>query len=326
MNKIITIIIPIFNGEKFIERCLDSIIGQDVDKSLMDVLVIDDGSSDGSIEKINEYARRYPELFTVIRKDNSGVADTRNFGMSMVKTKFLTFVDQDDWLDCDFLKKSLQVMTDDVDVAQGGFNIYNGNRKKIRSVYPIATEFGKFLAMPAWSKIYRVEFLHKNKIEFFDNNIGEDNIFTVSVIKKIKKGRYKTIKHAGYNHFDNSGNVTNSLHKGLSPKVNFIRLMDELYKISRDDSLLEYNIIRTAYYYLLSYGKYATVKRFIEFDREIDRWFNKKQINVYENIWLWRRLKGEKISVKIGIRLFLVIKKAKLTKMFATMYVKRRFK
>lgn len=324
MDKIITIIIPVFNGEKFIERCLDSIIEQDIDKDFVEVLVIDDGSSDDSVKKINDYIDKYPKLFTIITKDNSGVADTRNLGISIAKTKFLTFMDQDDWLDRDFLNKSLLSMTDEVDVIQGGFNIYNSARIKVKTIYPVNTEFGKFLAMPAWSKIYRTDFLRKNKIEFFSNNIGEDNIFTINIIKKLKKDRYKTIKYAGYNHFDNSDSVTNSLHKGLAPKVNFIRLMDELYKISRGDSLLEYNIIRTAYYYLLLYGKYATVERFVEFDKQLDQWFNSKRINIYRNKWLWKNLKGEKISVKIGIRLFLMIKKLKLTKLFAIIYVERK--
>ena len=131
MDKIITIIIPVFNGEKFIEKCLDSIIEQDIDRDLIDVLVIDDGSSDDSVKKINDYVDKYPKLFTMITKDNSGVADTRNLGISIAKTKFLTFIDQDDWLDRDFLKKSLLNMTDEVDVIQGGFNIYNSARIKV---------------------------------------------------------------------------------------------------------------------------------------------------------------------------------------------------
>ncbi len=320
MNKIITIILPVFNGEKFIERCLDSIVNQSVDRQLVSVLVIDDGSKDKSVDRINRYVKKYPEMIALVTKKNSGVANTRNLGISMVKTEFLTFLDQDDWLEPDFLKESLAAIADNIDVVQGGFNLCDGNGRKVKIIYPVETEFGKFLAIPAWAKIYRTDFLQKNKITFFDNNIGEDNVFTVNVIKK---ARYKAIKYAGYNYyFENDQSVTNALHKGLSSKVNFMALLDALCEVSKNEGLLEYNIIRTAYYYLLSYGRYATLERFIEVSEVIDKWFEDNNINVYKNKWVWHKPKGEKISATIGIWLLMIVKKTHLIKLFAIIYTK----
>ncbi len=321
MSKLITVIIPVYNGEDFIERCLDSVICQDVDRDIVEILVIDDGSRDESVKKINRYVRKNPKLITFIKKSNSGAADTRNLGISMVKTEFLTFLDQDDWLDTDFLRKNLSAASDDVDIIQGGFNLCDSKGKKIKKIYPVATEFGKFLAIPAWAKVYRTSFLMKNKIKFFDNNIGEDNVFTMHVIKKARC--YKTIRYSGYNnYFDNVSSVTNSFHKGLSPKVNFMKLMNELCRISKDDRLFEYNMIRTAYYYLLSYGRYATSERFIEVSNEIDNWFSINGIDVYRNKYLWCGLNGEKVFVRLGICIFLIVKKIRLIKIFAIIYTK----
>ncbi|MFZ2275595.1 MAG: glycosyltransferase [Candidatus Nanogingivalis sp.] len=323
MPKLVTVIITVYNGDKFIDRCVESVLSQqNFDINELEILIINDGSTDGSLKKINTYKSQFPKIFTVINQKNKGAANARNHGISLAKGDFLTIVDQDDWLDSNFLSQFIEALEEDTDVVQGGFSLVSENKQIIKQIFPTETEFGKFLAIPAWAKLYRTEFLRSNKINFFENNIGEDSIFTVDVIRKCRK--YKTIRYAGYNNFfENLENVTNGLHKGLSPQVNFVGLLNRLKQtLDSQNSIYEYNLIRTFCYYLLSYGKYATPDRFREVYLEIFKWIKENKIYIYKNRYVWFAPSGELISARLGIKIILLVEVFRLIKPFSKIYAK----
>jgi hypothetical protein len=161
---------------------------------------------------------------------------------------------------------------------------------------------------------------------FFDNNIGEDSIFTLKVIQYAKK--YEVIEYAGYNNFyENDTNVTNTLHKGLSDKVNILALLEELQSIQgtkEQRDLIEYNIVRTCAYYLLSYGKYATPERFKAVFEQLFSWIELHVKNVTKNPHVRHMPAGERMSAYVGIRLLLFLRKTHLTSAFATIYCRNK--
>lgn len=95
MNNV-TLVVPIYNVERYLNECLDSFVSQ-TDKAF-NVLLIDDGSTDKSADIAKEYAKKYPDIFTYYRQENKGLGGARNTGIKLVKTKYLMFFDSDDFM------------------------------------------------------------------------------------------------------------------------------------------------------------------------------------------------------------------------------------
>lgn len=99
----LSIIVPVYNVRSFLGECLDSLVNQSLDD--YEVILIDDGSSDGSAEIIKDYAERFPEMIRSLRVENGGQGRARNFGIEMAKGDYLGFVDSDDWITPDMYEK-----------------------------------------------------------------------------------------------------------------------------------------------------------------------------------------------------------------------------
>ena len=327
MTKKLNIIIPVYNGATYLARGLDAVLNQkNINNNDIELTLINDGSKDNSLEILNHYKNEYPDVVRLIDQQNMGAAKSRNKGIGLSSAEYTTFLDQDDYVDSDYIEKLLGAITvGDFDMVQSGFKLTNKSGKVIKTILPINTEFGRLLAIPAWAKIYRTTFLKENNITFFDNNIGEDSIFTIKAILSTKK--YGTIQYAGYNNsFDNEESVTNTLHKGLSKTVNIEGLIDEMYGVKSTDArtqkLLEYNIIRTCAYYLLSYGKYATPARFKEEYRNLFGWLEKNIPSFGSNSFIWKKPKGEVLSASMGIKLLVILHGIRAVPLFAKFYSK----
>ena len=114
-EKLLTVVVPVYNTEKYLARCLDSII--DAEISNMEVLIIDDGSTDGSDRIIDEYQKSHPKLIRSIRQKNGGLGHVRNVGLKEAKGKYVASVDSDDMIDPDFLRSAILYMKKDVDIV-----------------------------------------------------------------------------------------------------------------------------------------------------------------------------------------------------------------
>ena len=100
MTPFVTFVVPVYNAEKTLRKCLDSLVCQT--QQNIEVLLINDGSSDSSESIAKEYTERYPQLFSLINKENGGVSSARNLGIEIAKGEYLGFIDSDDYVDPDF--------------------------------------------------------------------------------------------------------------------------------------------------------------------------------------------------------------------------------
>ena len=101
MKELISIIVPIYNVEAYLERCLDSLVGQTY--SNIEIILVDDGSTDHCPEICDIWERKDPRI-KVIHKENGGLSDARNVGIKKVSGDYIIFVDSDDWLHRDMIK------------------------------------------------------------------------------------------------------------------------------------------------------------------------------------------------------------------------------
>ena len=99
----LSVIVPIYNSAAFMTKCLDSLAAQTIDS--MEVIMVNDGSTDHSLAVMREYETKYPGVFKAFDKPNGGVADARNFGLRQAKGEFIGFVDSDDCVEPAFFEK-----------------------------------------------------------------------------------------------------------------------------------------------------------------------------------------------------------------------------
>lgn len=178
----LSIIIPVYNVEKYLCKCLDSCLNQDVKSSEYEVIAINDGSPDNCDQILGEYGKKYSNL-KIITQKNQGLSCARNNGLSIAKGKYIWFVDSDDWIEANCLKKIFTTIEKDPDLIQIGFQYVWENTLQIQpSSYTtwndIKTGAEAYLidgiAVAAQFTIVRRELLINNKIIFYPHLLHED--------------------------------------------------------------------------------------------------------------------------------------------------------
>lgn len=118
----VSIIIPMYNTEDYIEVCLDSVVKSRIFTD-SEVLVIDDGSTDGSTERVKKYTKEYRNVF-LYEKENTGVADTRNYGIDRARGKYVYFLDSDDQVEENYISELVHnAETFNCDVVMAGYSV-----------------------------------------------------------------------------------------------------------------------------------------------------------------------------------------------------------
>lgn len=121
MAKLLTVVVPVYNTEEYLPKCLDSLIVEGFMECL-EVLIVIDGSPDRSLEIAQDYAERHPDTFVVINKENGGHGSTINKGLELARGKYLKILDSDDWFDVDAFKLFLKKLGAlDVDIAMTNY-------------------------------------------------------------------------------------------------------------------------------------------------------------------------------------------------------------
>lgn len=223
MEDKISVIVPVFNAELFIKSCIKAILCQSY--SNFEVLFIDDGSSDKTGGLLDE-AAAYDDRLKVIHQENHGVSFARNIGLKHAVGKYVVFVDADDTIDAEYLKKLLKaIQLYDVGIAVCGYNQTDLKGHVIKH-----SDFGdavinstdiiermlsfRDITSALWNKIFIMDIIRKNHI-FFDDKfkIGEDMVFLTKYSMYISKGN--VISDRLYNYTSNPSGAM------LSKKVEF---------------------------------------------------------------------------------------------------------
>lgn len=119
----LSIIIPVYNDEKFLPRLLDAILNQETENHY-EVICINDGSTDESRNILDSYKSKYPSLLTVIHQDNSGISITRNRGIALAKGEYVGFIDDDDIVDIDYIETIMhRAKTSGSDIVQTAYSV-----------------------------------------------------------------------------------------------------------------------------------------------------------------------------------------------------------
>lgn len=275
-RPLISIIIPVYNAEKYIENCIHSVFNQTY--TCFELIVINDGSTDRSYELLTNLKKKYN--FKFIDKANSGVSSTRNLGIEEAQGEFICFIDSDDSIENDYLEKFILNYSDESDLLIQ--DIIRGG--KIKANYSLGTfridsDLEKILltnkllnnGVP-FAKFYNTAIIKLNHIRF-ENKVtyGEDLMFLLNYIKCIKSITY--IDYAGYIYNYNLHSASTKKHTFYTyfTVYNSIKDFIEYYKIKDKKILSEvyvyiWNFIQSA----LDYSTNLTKEDFLRLTSSID--------------------------------------------------------
>lgn len=261
-NVKISIIIPVYNAGHSLVRCLRSVAKQSFTD--FEVIVLNDGSKDDSAKLAEKFIERSEVLKTrarVISKENSGVADTRNFGITQAKGEYLAFIDQDDFIAKDYLEKYYKAACSGsingdgsacADIVVGGYERVASDGRIITRVIPAKSDWAGYIVTAPWAHLFKTSFVRENEIEFLKNKIGEDVYFNVVALNR--GASVEVINDAGYKWYYNTDSVSNSVQNTFKDDVDVLYLMDSIVESIGDATYspyLEYFFLRYVCWYML---------------------------------------------------------------------------
>ncbi|MEA5099159.1 MAG: glycosyltransferase [Bacteroidales bacterium] len=297
----LSIIIPVYNVEKYVEKCLRSCAEQDLSPDEYEIIVVNDGTKDNSLEIVERVAKDYSNI-TIISQKNAGLSAARNKGLSIAKGEYVWFVDSDDWIKKKCLKKIINKciddeldilaicaasVVDDLEKRVFSYNIngiYNGNK--------VISDLYFQVSVPC--SIYNRKYLINNNLDFYEGIFHEDSEFTPRSYYYAK--RISFVDEIFYYIFHN----TNSITRTINPKKAFdcIDVAISLSQFSRNVS----NECKDRFNYLISENINSGLNNISSMSDDKQKELN---VYIYKNRFLFMHLiKSKVIKYKIEGCLF----------------------
>ena len=238
MNKKLSVIVPVYNTEEYLKKCLDSLVHQTYNN--LEIIVINDGSTDNSMDIISSYKKKYSNI-VVYTKENSGVSDTRNYGIKKSTGEFITFIDSDDFVETDLYQVCMEyIEKKDLDILM--FDFVNDKNGKIYDsslidYYDKCEMYLKNTPNP-WNKVFKKSLWNDNKIGF-PTGIWYEDLATIPIFYlftskidylPIKKFHY-VIRESSITHRDIYDKRCKDIIQSLNRLKEYFERYNELEKI-----------------------------------------------------------------------------------------------
>jgi glycosyltransferase involved in cell wall biosynthesis len=250
----VSIIIPVYNTDKYLRRCLASVCGQLLKE--IEIICVNDGSTDNSVGILNDFAQRDNRI-KIINQNNSGVANARNNGIKIANAPYIGFVDSDDFIAPDMYEKMYNAMTgNDVDFVECGaepfftydFHDKEGQRKYLSNdnLSGIVKDPNLFIDTSGelWKLLFKKELINKYQLEFPEGFCSSDDTLFVIL--------YKSILQSGFY-------IQENLYMYISYEDS---IMGKTYKKKQDRIKESFGIINPYYLFLKKYNIYEQWKDF----------------------------------------------------------------
>lgn len=313
----ISVIVPIYNVEKQLKRCIESLINQK--KNNIEIILVNDGSTDNSGEIAKQYAKKYSDKIVYYDKENGGLSDARNFGIKKANGKYISFVDSDDYIDLNLYKDLEKYIKEDYDLVKFKIIRVDENCNKIdennnpvfydktgEEAFDILYKQDKMTDV-AWAYIYKKDFFINNKFMYSKGMYHEDFGLTSLIILKAKKVASTDI--IGYYYVQTSKSITRGNPKTLYDRnMNLLKHYDNMLKIIQGYDISKKSIQNIKIYYtnsiILSVNNLKDQQQKKEYIKEI------KKRKIIKNIKA-RNVKQlvKKILLCIDIRIYLKLRK-----------------
>lgn len=313
----ISIIIPVYNEEKRLDKCIHSILHQTYQD--FEVVIVNDGSTDGTSEIINRYIDEYYEKVVCINKKNGGLASARNCGIDISRGKYITFLDADDYIDRDYLLTLISTAEKHGCnmVCSGQYKV-GEDEKIIRSVIYKSRD-GKCLSrrLNISGKIYLTSYIKDNHITFPEGKTYEDNSFNLQTFFLTDKTYFLT--YAGYYQVVHEGSITSkTIQIENLPLMEWSNCIEKVLSHGgerEDTQLFEFTVLSFFTYlllvrirkreYLSNVDRESNIENAIVIARAFQKIANTYFPHAVRNKYMaLSRYHEISISQKLGVRLF----------------------
>lgn len=225
MNKL-SIIVPVYNGEKTIKRAIESLLKQ---TTKVDIIVVNDGSKD-STENIVFNLKKDNDNIHYFYKENSGISDTRNYGVDKVETEFFGFLDSDDTVKEDMAEKMLCAIEDnDICISNFTWVYEDGKRKEAKDIgYKNKHEIIEKMFSTLWNKIYRTSWFRETNIKFPSGLRYEDTSLLIRLAYYMDKVSY--VNESFVDYYQLNGSITHTYNININDMISVFKGIKEFYE------------------------------------------------------------------------------------------------
>lgn len=286
----VSVIIPIYNVEKFLPKCLVSLEAQTLEE--IEIILVNDGSTDNCAEIVKKFQNKTEKQIQYIEKENGGSSAARNDGLKVAKGEYIAFIDGDDYIDKDYLEVLYQsAKEENADVVICGYKQVDEDGKVLKIKKQI--EGREDLPSPGvfvvWAHLFRKSLIQKNNLSFPVGKIFEDVMF--STVSKYKADVVHVLPYTGYNYVQRRGSIMHSgvLKTDRFPFQEFESTIDKLCKDIEEEKrlYLYYEMLFFFAGFLFVYcrrAKYIDIKRLCTF---VQNFLNK--ITVSEKTKIYKK-------------------------------------
>ena len=311
-NELISIIVPVYNVEQYLKRCIDSIINQTYRN--LEIILVDDGATDNSGKLCDELAK-LDNRIKVYHKKNGGLSDARNYGVERAIGDYIGFVDSDDYIDAEMYEKLYEaIKKEDVDVAECNFRFIYSNRianYTEDNYYLILNrdEYTKeYVNMnrvfgAAWTKLIRSSLA--KEIKFPKGKLFEDGFYSLELMKKARS--FVIFDSPYYNYVMRENSITNS--KFNEKNLDLIEIADDIY----DYVVSTYPYLKKEADRRKMYSYFNTLDAIIvspDYNNKL--YYNNIKVYFHKNFL--QLLMNNKISINRKIRLLIMLINKKMYK------------
>ncbi len=286
MNPLISVIVPIYNVEKYLARCVDSIVNQTYKN--LEIILVDDGSPDRCPQMCDDYAEKDSRI-KVVHKKNGGLSDARNAGMAVATGEYISFIDSDDYVSDDFFECLLDVMNkENSDIAECSVvKFYDDNRFDEISddlsvkTYDTQDAISALIAenpfhQHVWNKLYKTELV--KDIPYAVGKLNEDEFWTYRVFGRANK--VARLNKTMYYYFQRSSSIMGVSYNirrldALEGKANRQKYIENNFPdLSTQAKIDLYGSCMFAYQSVLKFMSGADKKKALELIRKYRKMYN----------------------------------------------------
>ena len=246
----VSVIVPFYNVEEYIEKCLETLVSQTLED--IEIILVNDGSKDKSIEIVNKFLKMYPEKLVYLEKENGGLSDARNYAINYAKGEYIAFLDSDDYIEKDMYEKMYELAKkENSDMVECNFYWEYPNKIKedIGVTYNGKNEMLEKIRVVAWNKLIKREILVNSKVYFPKGYRYEDVEFTYKLIPYIETVSF--LKEPCVHYIQRQGSISNSQNERTKEIFDVLEHVIEYYKekdiYEKYKEELEYVYIRYAF-------------------------------------------------------------------------------
>ena len=231
----VSIIVPVYNVERYIVRSMDSLVNQTLKD--IEIIVVNDGSTDNSKKLIEIYQEKYPNKIKLVDKENGGLSDARNYGIPHATGEYIAFLDSDDYVELDTYEKMYnKAKEDDSDLVECDFIWEYPDRKKIDTgkIYNNKKEMLTYARVVAWNKLIKRSLIEEHKIEFPKGLRYEDVEFFYKMVPYYNKVSF--VKEPLIHYIQRSSSISNTQNERTKE---IFTIMDNVIKYYKENNLYE---------------------------------------------------------------------------------------